>query len=310
MKSLRYLLIILLVISSLISPVYSKEETEPNNIIEEANSVLPGETVLGHTGLKTEYGLSGDVDVFSIQVTGPGKLTLYAGILKKWGTSDGTPSIRMSIINGDELKVSEWKNPYSGKFESPVFTEIKTEARSISFQKSGTMYIKVDRYEADAYYKFTVDYKSGGQENLPVPDPIEEVEPNDIPSKANILPLRQPIIGHTGNMGKYGLEGNKDYFLVDVPSPGKLTVFLTVKGKYSDSESGEPSLKVTMVNEDEMASGAWKDVTTGINKSPVFYQGTEGCCIFIKYGGEVLLNIDRYQANAKYKMIVLFQTGE
>lgn len=310
MRFLKILLFFFFIQIFLFQPVRAIEETEPNNIKEEACFISSGETITGHTGVKTEQGLTGDIDIFGLNIKSPGKLTLYCGIVKKFGSSDGNPSIRIDIINSEDLNAGQWKNPYTGKNSSPVFETLETDARSINIQKAGTIYIKVDRYEADSYYKLTVVYSGEGLLDLPVPDPVQEEEPNDIPSEANLLPIRQPVTGHTGNTGKYGLEGNRDYFMVEVPSPGKLTVFLTVQGKYSDTEKGDASVKITFINSDEMASGEWKDIETGLDKSPVFYKGTDGFCIFIKQPGDVLLSLDRYEANAKYKMIVLFQTGE
>jgi len=308
MNSIFKFLLFFLFLSIFILPVAAKEETEPNNTEKTSNPISPGECIMGHTGMKSEEGFIGDIDIFSFKAQYAGKITVYAGVVKKYGIIEGNPSIRLDLLNSDELKADSWKDPYSGKVLSPVFDGSGSGARSLTIGKAGTVYLRVDRCGADAYYKFTVIYQPEGKpENQEMPDSIEEVEPNDIPSQANSLPLRQPVTGHTGNMGKYGLEGNKDCYVVEVPSPGKLLVFVTIKGKYFKDETGNPSLRVYISNADEMTSGPWKDPDTGEDKSAVFNQGTEGRCIFIKSGGQVFLVVDRYEANASYKLTVVFQ---
>ena len=304
----KFILIVFFVFTVTLIPAFSKEETEPNNTKKEANFISPGEGIVGHTGMKGEHGFTGDIDIFSFKADYAGKITVYASVLKKYGNVEEDASIRIDILNDEDLNAGAWKDPSSGKVLSPVFTENKTSARAITIGKGGMVYLKVDRCGGDAYYKFTVIYQSLKEEETATPgEAISETEPNDIASQANFLPLRQPVTGHTGKIGTYGLEGNKDYYRVEVPSPGKLTVFVTVTGKYNDSETGQPSLRLSIANGEEMASGDWKNPDTGKDMSPVFYKGTAGRCIFIKYSGEVILFVDRYEANAKYKLTVIFQ---
>ncbi len=290
-------------------PVCSKEEVELNNTIDKANSVSSGETVTGHTGVQTQYGLMGDIDIFCLPVKYPGKLTVYASVTGKFGNAGGESSIRIDILNKDELKAGEWKEPSSGKEKSPVCTDNIT--RAITFQKPGNIYILVDRYGEHAYYKVKIVYEEKGNnktESLPIA--VSETEPNDTPSSAMKLSLRQPVAGHTGFIGKYGLQGNRDYYTVEVPYPGKLTVYLNIEGIYGEGNMGKPSVNISLVNGDEMTSGKWKNPYTGEEVSPVFYSGDKGKSIFIKKGGKLLILLDRYEANAKYRFVVVFESGE
>lgn len=290
-------------------PVYSKEEVEPNNTIEKANSVSSGETVTGHTGIETQYGLTGDMDIFCLPVKYPGKLTVYASVTGKFGSAGGDPSIRIGILNKDELKTGEWKDPSSGKEISAVCTGNIT--RTITVQKPGNIYILVDRYSEHAYYKVKIVYEEKGNNKVEaLSSAISETEPNDTPSGAMKIPLRQPVTGHTGFMGKYGLQGNRDYYAVEVPYPGKLTVYLNIEGSYGKSEMGKPSINISLVNGDEMTSGSWKNSYTGEDTSSVFYRGDKGKSIFIKKGGKLLIILDRYEANATYRFVVVFESGE
>jgi len=288
-------------------PVFARLEEEPNNTKKESNTINSGDTISGHTGMETSYGLMGDIDIFCLTVKYPGKLTIYATVEKKFGSSSGNPSIKIDILNPDVVKAGEWKDPVTGKKASPVYNSDKTIKRIIAIRKPGKIYLKVDRYEVDAYYTFKVFYEDMGKpESKPLPSAIQEIEPNDRINQAMSLPLRQPVTGHTGNMGKYGLEGNSDYYAVEIPYPGKVTVFLTIEGIYGQEEKGEPSIKISIVNEKEMVSGSWKDPYTGEDVSSIFYKGNKGKSIFVKSSGKLFLRLDRYEANAKYTLIVIF----
>jgi hypothetical protein len=56
-----------------------------------------------------------------------------------------------------------------------------------------------------------------------------------------------------------------------------------------------------------MISGSWKNPYTGEDISPIFYQGDKGKSIFIKKGGKIIIILDRYEAHAKYRFLVVFQ---
>lgn len=285
---------------------FGKEEKEQNNTEKKACVIYSGDVVTGHTGLKTDYGFTGDIDLYRIDVSSPGILTISGCVHGKFGSSKGEPSVRIDVFNGDEVKAGEWKN-LKGKKDSPVYTENKT-VRYMDIRKAGVIYLKVEGYNADAYYEFAVSYKGEAVNNevKTISDPVKEVESNDTPDKAMKIDLREPVMGNTGKVGKYGIEGNKDYYSVEVPGPGKLTAFVNITGKYGDDE-GEPSIKLSFVNKDEMASGEWKNIKTGEDVNPIFYKGTRGICVFIKTGGNIILMVDRYGANAKYKLTVMFE---
>lgn len=287
-------------------PVCSKEEVEPNNTRDKANIISSGETITGHTGIETQYGLMGDMDIFCLSVKYPGKLTVYASVTGKFGSSGGDPSIKVELLNKDELNTGEWKDPSSGKETSAVCTG--NIIRTITVQKAGNIYISVDRYGEHAYYKVKIVYEEKGNNKVePLSSVISETEPNDTPSNAMKLPLRQPVVGHTGFIGKYGLQGNRDYYAIEVPYPGKLTVYLNIEGSYGEGEMGKPSVNISLVNGDEMTSGSWKNPYTGEDISPIFYRGDKGKSIFIKKGGKIIIVLDRYEANAKYRFLVVFQ---
>ncbi|MEQ8189819.1 MAG: hypothetical protein ABRQ39_17760 [Candidatus Eremiobacterota bacterium] len=305
----KLLSIILLLFFMSLMPVCSKEEAEPNNTMDKANSISSGDTVTGHTGIETQYGLMGDMDIFCLPVKYPGKLTVYASVTGKFGNTAGESSIRVDILNKDELKTGEWKDPSSGKEKSPVCTGNIT--RTITVQKPGNIYILVDRYGEHAYYKVKIVYEEkGNNKSETLSSAVSEAEPNDTPSSAMKLALKQPVVGHTGLTGKYGLQGNRDYYTVEVPYPGKLTVYLNIEGRYGEGNMGKPSVNISLVNGDEMASGSWKNPYTGQDTSSVFYKGDKGKSIFIKKGGKLIILLDRYEANAKYRFVVVFESGE
>jgi len=292
-----------------LTPVFSKEEVELNNTIDKANGISSGETVTGHTGVQTQYGLMGDIDIFCLPVKYPGKLTVYASVTGKFGNAGGEPSIRIDILNKDELKTGEWQDPSSGKVKSAVCTDNIT--RTITVQKSGNIYILVDRYGEHAYYKVKIVYEEKGNNKKEVlSSAVSETEPDDTPSSAMKLSFKQPVVGHTGFIGKYGLQGNRDYYTVEVPYPGKLTVYLNIEGRYGEGNMGKPSVNISIVNGDEMTSGTWKNPYTGEDTSSVFYSGDKGKSIFIKKGGKLLILLDRYEANAYYRFVVVFESGE
>jgi len=173
-------------------------EAEPNNSRETATEIRLGQSVQGY------YQAKGDEDYFRLIVDKPGKNLIQVD-LSAVPDADG----KIEILDREGKRLWEANDGDKAEPESiPHFVV-----------SEGVYFIYVRGYHKNVANSYTLSTRLLGpwQEGL-------EAEPNDEVKRANEIKLNRPLSGRVNS------KRDRDYYILNVPSPGVDMVVMTVSG--------------------------------------------------------------------------------
>lgn len=182
----------------ILSPWQEGMEAEPNNRIEEATEIRLGQAVEGY------YNIAGDEDYFKFVVKNPGKSCIQIDLSAVPG-SDG----EFQILDQAGRTLWDADDGEKGQPESVAYFTV-TE---------GTYYIRVRGRPKNIADKYMLSTRLIGpwKEN-------QEAEPNDEVEQASEIKLNRPFLGRVNG------KNDRDYYILNVPSPGVDMVIMTLSG--------------------------------------------------------------------------------
>lgn len=184
--------------TKILGPWQEGIEAEPNNRIEEATEIRLGQAVEGY------YNKAEDEDYFKFVVENPGKSCIQIDLSAVPG-SDG----EFQILDQAGRTLWDADDGEKGQPESVAYFTV-TE---------GTYYIRVRGRPKNIADKYMLSTRLIGpwKEN-------QEAEPNDEIKQASEIKPNRPFLGRVNR------KEDRDYYILNVPSPGVDMVVMTLSG--------------------------------------------------------------------------------